>query len=161
MDYCSGAFLLTPRELWNQMGGFDEIQTAYYEDRLLHASLGTRPARGADLTPFSFTTNSQVPPPLQKQRISNAHQALFLDRHRDPSRNIFRRPSATLPARMRAQETNSFIDDRVPHTWCGSSYPRANDTGMLEQGFCHVLIPYLFVNEEWSVFTPIFLAKSK
>ena len=33
VDYCSGAFLLTPRALWNQMGGFDEkYKPAYYEE---------------------------------------------------------------------------------------------------------------------------------
>ena len=33
VDYCSGAFLLTPRRLWEEFGGFDEIfKPAYYEE---------------------------------------------------------------------------------------------------------------------------------
>ncbi|MEW5871691.1 MAG: glycosyltransferase [Chloroflexota bacterium] len=33
VDYCSGAFLVTPRELFLQLGGFDPLYTpAYYED---------------------------------------------------------------------------------------------------------------------------------
>lgn len=33
VDYCSGAFLLTPRQLFVEMGGFDEsYQPAYYEE---------------------------------------------------------------------------------------------------------------------------------
>ena len=33
VDYCSGAFLLTPRKLWEQLGGFDEVfKPAYYEE---------------------------------------------------------------------------------------------------------------------------------
>jgi cellulose synthase/poly-beta-1,6-N-acetylglucosamine synthase-like glycosyltransferase len=33
VDYCSGAFVLTPRDIWNQMGGFDErYKPAYYEE---------------------------------------------------------------------------------------------------------------------------------
>src|SRR5262249_49150232 len=33
VDYCSGAFLLTPLELWKKLGGFDEaFVPAYYEE---------------------------------------------------------------------------------------------------------------------------------
>ena len=34
VDYCSGAFLLTPMALWKQLGGFDEVYVpAYYTRR--------------------------------------------------------------------------------------------------------------------------------
>src|SRR5262249_1916395 len=33
VDYCSGAFLLTPRRVWEQLGGFDEqFKPAYYDE---------------------------------------------------------------------------------------------------------------------------------
>jgi GT2 family glycosyltransferase len=33
VDYCSGAFLMTPRKLFNDLGGFDEVfSPGYYED---------------------------------------------------------------------------------------------------------------------------------
>jgi GT2 family glycosyltransferase len=33
VDYCSGAFLMTPRATWERLGGFDEAYApAYYED---------------------------------------------------------------------------------------------------------------------------------
>ncbi|MGF1493846.1 MAG: tetratricopeptide repeat protein [Microcoleaceae cyanobacterium] len=33
VDYCSGAGIMIPRELWNQIGGFDvRLKPAYYED---------------------------------------------------------------------------------------------------------------------------------
>src|SRR5262249_25269680 len=61
--------------------------------------------------------------------------------------------SGTLLARMRGGKKRIlFLDDRVPHTWCGSGYPRSRTIlrGMVEQGFFVTLYPMFIVNEEWS-----------
>src|SRR5207244_8292943 len=46
VDYCSAAFLLTPRRVWEKLGGFDEaFQPAYYEDSDYCARLWERGLR--------------------------------------------------------------------------------------------------------------------
>ena len=157
VDYCSGAFLLTPRDLWNKMGGFDEkYKPAYYEETDYCMRLWERGLRvvfdpDAVLLHYEFASSASVTEATDLQR---AHQALFLDRHREAlSKHFPADLSATLPARMRGREKRIlFIDDRVPHTWCGSGYPRARTIllGMLEQGFFVTLYPIFVVNEEWS-----------
>ena len=157
VDYCSGAFLLTPRDLWNQMGGFDEkYKPAYYEETDYCMRLWERGLRvvfdpNAVLLHYEFASSTSVTKATDLQR---AHQALFLDRHREAlSRQFPADMNATLLARMRGGKKRIlFIDDRVPHTWCGSGYPRSRTIllGMLEQGFFVTLYPIFVVNEEWS-----------
>jgi len=157
VDYCSGAFLLTPRALWNQMGGFDEkYKPAYYEEtdycmRLWERSLRVVFDPDAVLLHYEFASSASVTKATDLQR---AHQALFLDRHRETlSKQFLPDLNATLRARMRGGEKRIlFIDDRVPHTWCGSGYPRSRTIllGMMEQGFFVTLYPIFVVNEEWS-----------
>src|SRR5262249_6159644 len=46
VDYCSGAFLLTPRKIWEQLGGFDErFRPFYYEETDYCARLWERGLR--------------------------------------------------------------------------------------------------------------------
>ena len=78
----------------------------------------------AALLHYEFASSASVTNATDLQR---QHQQLFLDRHRETLAK--QRPpdlSATLFARMRGGKKRILsIDDRVPHTWCGSGYPRA------------------------------------
>jgi GT2 family glycosyltransferase/glycosyltransferase involved in cell wall biosynthesis len=157
VDYCSGAFLLTSRELWNQMGGFDEkYKPAYYEETDYCVRLWERGLRvvfdpAAVLLHYEFASSASVTKATDLQR---AHQALLVDRHHEVlSKQLPPDLSATLQARMRGgRKRILFIDDRVPHTWCGSGYPRSRTIllAMLEQGFFVTLYPIFVVKEEWS-----------
>jgi hypothetical protein len=139
------------------MGGFDETyKPAYYEETDYCMRLWERGLRvvfdpDAVLLHYEFASSASVTKATDLQR---AHQALFLDRHREAlSKHFPADLSAILPARMRGRRKRIlFIDDRVPHTWCGSGYPRARTIllGMLEQGFFVTLYPIFVVNEEWS-----------
>jgi GT2 family glycosyltransferase/glycosyltransferase involved in cell wall biosynthesis len=157
VDYCSGAFLLTPRALWNQMGGFDEAyKPAYYEETDYCMRLWERGFRvvfdpDAVLLHYEFASSSSVRTATDLQWD---HQALFVARHREAlGKQYTPELDGTLLARMRGNKKRILsIDDRVPHTWCGSGYPRARTIlfGMLEQGFFVTLYPASIVNEEWS-----------
>jgi GT2 family glycosyltransferase len=66
VDYCSGAFLLTPRVLWNSLGGFDEtFRPAYYEETDYCMRLWQRGYRvvyepGAALLHYEFASSQSV-----------------------------------------------------------------------------------------------------
>jgi len=157
VDYCSGAFLLTPRELWNQMGGFDErYKPAYYEETDYCMRLSERGLRvvfdpDAVLLHYEFASSASV---TKATDLHRAHQILFRNRHSEAlSKQYPADLSFTLQARMRGGKKRIlFLDDRVPHTWCGSGYPRSRTIllAMLEQGFFLTLYPMFVMTEEWS-----------
>jgi GT2 family glycosyltransferase len=157
VDYCSGAFLLTPRNLWNQMGGFDEtFKPAYYEETDYCMRLWNRGKRvvydpNAVLLHYEFASSASVKSATDLQR---EHQAILVDHHREAlSRHYPADLNWTLLARMKGNTKRIlFIDDRVPHTWFGSGYPRARAIllGMIQQGFFVTFYPSWVLNEEWS-----------
>jgi O-antigen biosynthesis protein len=90
VDYCSGAFLLTPREVWERFGGFDEVFTpGYYEDadycmRLRQAGLRVifEPSVAVD----HFENGSEVDLG-EALRISERNMLVFRARHADALRS--------------------------------------------------------------------------
>jgi len=84
VDYCSGAFLLTPREVWERLGGFDEVFTpGYYEDadycmRLRQAGLRVvfEPSVAAD-----HFENGSEGDRGDALRVSERNRVTFRDRH--------------------------------------------------------------------------------
>lgn len=130
VDYCSGAFLLTPREIFEQLGGFDERYVpAYYEETdycvRLHKA-GLRVVFDPDVVvmhyEFGSSAGSEAAVVLQRR-----NHAIFLDRHagwlvRQPA------PGQILSGRSRPRGPRVLVvDDRVPHVQLGSGYPRARD----------------------------------
>ena len=140
VDYCSGGFLLTPRVLWKQLGGFDEsFKPAYYEEtdycmRLWERGLRVVYEPEAVVLHYEFGSAQSV---LSATELQRAHQRIFAARHRaalekheppDLNRAIF--------ARMRhSGKRVLFLDDRPPHLWLGSGFPRAN-------AFLHALLKH-------------------
>src|SRR5262249_10457383 len=64
----------------------------------------------------------------------------------------YRDPEALLRARSRNAERRILvIDDRVPHDWLGSGYPRAHDMllALLKQGYFITLYPLGMMHEPW------------
>jgi GT2 family glycosyltransferase len=130
MDYCSGVFLLTPREVFQRLGGFDErYAPAYYEEtdycvRLQQA--GLRVVFDPDVVvlhyEFGSSAGSEAALALQQR-----NHAIFLKRHAEW---LAQRPAPgrVLAGRSRPRGPRVLvIDDRVPHPWLGSGYPRARD----------------------------------
>jgi GT2 family glycosyltransferase len=157
VDYCSAAFLLTPRATWQQLGGFDEMfKPAYYEDSDYCARLWERGLRvvydpNAVVLHYEFGSSANAAKAIELQRD---HQKLFASRHelwlskrhpQDADALLFAR-TATAKKRV------LFIEDRVPHPWLGSGFPRARAIllSFLKQGFSVTFYPMTQSDEQWS-----------
>jgi GT2 family glycosyltransferase len=103
VDYCSGAFLLTPRDIWERLGGFDEAFTpGYYEDadycmRLHQAGLRVVFEPSVAVDHFENGSEVKIGDAL---RISERNRQTFRDRHAAALRSRH-------PARAAAQAAES------------------------------------------------------
>jgi len=162
VDYCSGAFLLTPRRIWEKLGGFDEtFKPAYYEEtdyctRLWEQGLRVVYDPNSVLLHYEFASSdsrtSATDLQREHQRIFGVRHQQLLAKHFEPDLN------SILPARMkqRGQKHVLFIDDRVPHTWLGSGFPRARAIllTLLNQDYFVTFYPFSILDEDWnSVYT--------
>jgi glycosyltransferase involved in cell wall biosynthesis len=130
VDFCSGAFLLTPREIFERLGGFDERYVpAYYEEtdycvRLHQAGLRVVFDPDVVVTHYEFGSSASSEAALALQQRNHA---TFLDRHAEW---LAQRPGPgrVLDGRSRPRGPRILVvDDRVPHVRFGSGYPRARD----------------------------------
>jgi len=156
VDYCSGAFLITPRRLWEQLGGFDEAYLpAYYEEadycmRLWDSGYRVVYEPDAIIVHYEFASSVSTARAIQlqadHQRIFAEHHKAVLPKHYAPG------IANTLKARSRCEgERILFLDDRVPHVWLGSGFPRARTLllSLLKRGFFVTIYPLSEANETW------------
>jgi GT2 family glycosyltransferase/glycosyltransferase involved in cell wall biosynthesis len=149
VDYCSAAFLLTPRRLFEELGAFDEAYSpAYYEEtdyalRLRKAGYKILYEPSVVVRHFEFASSEQSEKAINLQK---AHQSIFVDRHKD----VLEEQSAPgkkqiLEARIpsNCRETRVlFIDDQIPHVDMGSGFPRANKIVNLMTGMGYQVTIY-------------------
>ncbi|MBD2094888.1 glycosyltransferase [Trichocoleus sp. FACHB-591] len=149
VDYCSGAFLLTSRELFLQMGGFDEdYKPAYYEEadyclRLWRSGKRVVYNPDAVILHFEFASSKSSDAALQLQA---KNREIFVNNHRDRLQtHHLPDPANILLARTTAnkQPRVLFIDDRVPHAFLGAGYPRAREIllSLIELGYTVTFYP--------------------
>jgi O-antigen biosynthesis protein len=130
VDYCSGAFLLTPRALWEKLRGFDERYVpCYYEEtdycvRLWESGHRVVYEPDAVILHYEFGSSSMA----QGTGWQGANLGKFRERH---ASFLARQPAWDTPhldARSRPSDAMRVlvIEDRVPHVRCGGGYPRAN-----------------------------------
>ena len=133
VDYCSGALLLTPRHVFERLGGFDDrYSPAYYEEtdyclRLWQSGLRVVYDPDAIILHYEFGSSSNADEALHRQRHNHA---IFRERHQNwLAGQLPHRPENFLLARRPASDTKRIlmIEDRVPQSKFGSGYPRAND----------------------------------
>jgi GT2 family glycosyltransferase len=158
VDYCSGAFLLTPRRIWEELGGFDErFKPAYYEETDYCTRLWERHLRvvyepNASLLHYEFASSDSISDATDLHR---EHQRIFAERHQkllathsEPDLN------SILSARMKhdGQRRVLFVDDRVPHIWLGSGFPRSRAIllALLRQGCFVTFYPLSEFSEDWT-----------
>jgi GT2 family glycosyltransferase/glycosyltransferase involved in cell wall biosynthesis len=132
VDYCSGAFLMVRRELFERLGRFDAaFSPAYYEEtdlcmRIREAGFRIGYEPRVQLVHFEFgSASSDAALALQA-----AHHRLFQARHGAMLTAEHRRPgTSALEARMRGGFCGRvlIVDDQIPYPQLGAGYPRALD----------------------------------
>jgi GT2 family glycosyltransferase len=155
VDYCSAAFLLTPRMLFESLGGFDrEFRPAYYEEvdyclRLWNRGYRTIYEPRAVVWHFEFASSRRDEDALQMQRerrslIVRKHAALISQRPLPAPSHVLlnRSPAQSKPRRV------LWVDERTPHSRYGAGYPRAQEiVKCLDESGCAVTV-YPAVFEE-------------
>jgi len=158
VDYCSGAFLLTPRKTWELLGGFDNaFAPAYYEEvdycmRLWSRGLRVVYEPCAAILHYEFGSSASAEAAMSLQA---RHQQMFAKRHQHVL-NERNKPGTESPLEARSRNAERrvlFIDDSVPHHWLGSGFPRANAfiSALLKQGYFITLFPTAGISEPWDV----------
>jgi len=129
VDYCSGTFLLTPRAIFEQFGGFDErYAPAYYEEvdycvRLWRSGLRIVFDPDVCVLHYEFGTASFGPAMELQQR----NRQVFQEQHVEWLKDKFDHSSTNILAArtVDAEATRVLvIEDRVPHSELGTGYPR-------------------------------------
>jgi GT2 family glycosyltransferase len=133
VDYCSGAFLMVRRALFEQLGRFDEaFAPAYYEEtdlcmriRAAGASVVYEP--GVHISHFEFGSSAGSAAAVALQ---TRNQAIFAARHAQAlAADHLPSGGSQLAARMRGRFAGRVLvlEDQVPYPHLGSGYPRAVD----------------------------------
>ncbi len=143
VDFCSGAFLATPKALWQELGGFDSLfAPAYYEDA--DYCLSVR-AHGFEVLvePRIFVIHHEGAIGVnstEANSLMNINRQKFVDKHADFFAHHKER--SILPYTIKApQQANSkrvlLIDDFFPIQTTGQGAPRSrliSDT-LLSNGY--------------------------
>jgi GT2 family glycosyltransferase/glycosyltransferase involved in cell wall biosynthesis len=134
VDYCSGAFLLTPKPLWQALGGFDPVYApAYYEEadycmRLWAAGRRVVYEPKAVIDHFEFGSAFKSANAIAQQKKNHA---VFKDRHADALTAHYAPAADSIVLARRRSRPDALrvlmVDDRIPHRRLGSGYPRAAD----------------------------------
>ncbi|SCX59351.1 class I SAM-dependent methyltransferase [Variovorax sp. EL159] len=131
VDYCSGAFLMVRRTLFESLAGFDPLfAPAYYEDtdlcmRVREAGFRVVYEPAVLLTHFEFGSAASDD---DAARLMTRHRTLFAQRHARTLAETHRaRSHGELAARQRSNGRASVlvIDDQVPIPNLGAGNPRA------------------------------------
>lgn len=150
VDYCSGAFLLVRRALFDAIGGFDtEFAPAYYEDSEFCVRLWEQGYRvvydpAVRIRHFEFASAGESSGQAIALQVRNrgrlvAKHPAFLGRQRLAS------PSAVLLARQRlapGKQRILFVDDRAPLLGMGAGFPRAREFVQALVGTGHFVTHY-------------------
>lgn len=155
VDYVSGAFLLTPRALFEKLEGFyDGFAPAYYEEtdyclRLWKNGSSVVFDPRIAIRHFEFASSSSPESALELQR---KRRELLLERHRDLlAEHQLPSSAAVLSARTHSRQLRVlFLDERLPHIDTGAGYPRANAMvrAAADLGYFVSTYPVIFVEPE-------------
>ena len=157
VDFCSAAFLLTPRPLFESLGGFDEIfAPAYYEEvdysvRLWRRGLRVTYEPEAVIVHYEFGSAASSEEALALQRRNHK---LFSEKHADwlSGRSV---PSQgnLLSARtaIRTGKRVLIVEDRIPKPSLGRGYPRscAMIQAFVEEGAQVTFFPMFETEDTW------------
>jgi len=157
VDYCSGAFLMVRRPLFEALGGLDTaFVPAYYEETDFCVRLWEQGHRivydpQVRVRHFEFASETAAGAAIELQQ---RHRQVFVERHaaflggqHAPSATALWRARSRLPA---GAQRVLVIDDRVPLPWLGQGYPRAASwiAAMVDAGHAVTHYPLQFPNED-------------
>ncbi len=157
VDFCSGAFLLTPAALFHDMGGLDErFAPAYYEEvdycvRLWESGRRVVFDPDAAIIHYEFGSSTQSGDAL---RLQAANLAMFVAQHRDWLAWQFpASPLNVFDARVARSKSLRVLvlEDRVPKVELGTGYPRANCLlhELVQAGAQVTFFPMFRHREDW------------
>ena len=150
VDYCSAAFLLTPKDIFDRLGGFDiRYEPAYYEEtdycmRLWQAGLRVVYEPSAAILHHEFASSTSM---TDATDLHRPHQEIFVRTHKESLKQHHAcNTDAILNARFASQRKRKkilFIDDRIPYRAAGSGFPRSHGilTGVVDQGHAVTFFP--------------------
>ena len=157
VDYCSGAFLMIPRGLFNELNGFDtDYAPAYYEEsdfcvRLMKAGYRIIYEPDADIVHYEFASSGGY---AGASKLQQEHRQILCEKHHDfLSSQYAPQPENILKARSRPRGPRVLVlDDRVPHASLGAGYPRCREVlhDMSALGLQITLYPLSFPSDDWS-----------
>lgn len=159
VDYCSGAFLLIRRNLFEELGRFDEdYAPAYYEEsdfclRLAEAGYRVIYDPCVEILHYEFGSSASTEQALALQR---RNRKKLIEKHQE---TLAGKPAASSFEILNARDLTMyrgrvlFIEDRVPHDALGSGYPRCRTIvqSLTELGMFITFYPLLFPREGWDV----------
>ncbi|WP_218002806.1 class I SAM-dependent methyltransferase [Paraburkholderia oxyphila] len=157
VDYCSGAFLLTPRALFEELNRFDErYAPAYYEETDYCLRLwegGHRIVYDPDVVilHYEFGSSSSSEHALKLQQRNHS---IFCERHADWLSNQ-REVALDKMTWARAARSDKrrvlYIEDRVPAENLGSGYPRSHELlcSLEREGLQITLFPMFHHEQTW------------
>jgi GT2 family glycosyltransferase len=159
VDYCSGAFLMVRRALFERLGRFDEVfAPAYYEEsdfcvRLWEAGHRIVYDPAVRVRHFEFASDAGSGRALalqvrNRERFVSRHPAFLTARPAPDVANLLQARERLAPGTRRVL----FIDDRVPLPWLGQGYPRAASfvRSLVDAGAAVTHYPLQFPHEDWN-----------
>lgn len=133
VDYCSGVFLLTRREVFRELGGFDlRFAPAYYEEADYCFRLrrrGWRVVYDPDAVVVHFGSAS-LPSEMHCSRMLSRNRPVFLEAHRGELEEAYEAEEGNLwPASDRREFRGRILllDDHVPLEELGGGSPRMQE----------------------------------
>ena len=157
VDFCSGAFFLVRRELFNTLEGFDDaFAPAYYEEvdfclRARRAGFRTVYEPAAVILHCEFASSADYTEVIALQA---QNRKVLVERH-EPirSRQAEPTPYNLLWARSvsKCRSRILLIENRVPHPGLGQGYPRSQRilATLVDLGHFVTIYPLVFPDEPW------------
>jgi len=157
VDFCSGAFLLTPRALFESLGGFDrDFAPAYGEEADYCLRLwdkGLRVVYDPDATALHYEFASAEAPEVairlqgrNRETLQRKHRAALATHHAP-------QPALALHARRHQDRARRvlFVDDRVPRATLGAGSPRTRQivASLLQIGYFVTFYPLTEPFDTW------------
>jgi GT2 family glycosyltransferase len=133
VDYCSGAFLVTPRSLFSQLGGFNRMfSPAYYEDadycmQAWEAGYSVLYEPTAVIRHYESASSDGNEAAKPAMAIN---QQKFREKWNDRLLKHLPNSAANIPCARTSASSDTvkilYIEDRIPHRHLGSGFPRSN-----------------------------------